>query len=124
MPGVEPDKVMAELQTLAGQGIAVAQSDSFGASTPASPLRKDVVSAYTKAVQKRFPGMPIIPQMSAGATDGVFLRGIGIPTYGVGGEWLVIPEDERAHGLDERIPVKAFYDNIGIWTDMLKELAG
>ncbi len=124
MPGVVTDTVMAELQTLAGQGIAVAQSDLFGASTPASPLRKDVVSAYTKAVQKRFPGMPIIPQMSAGATDGVFLRGIGIPTYGVGGEWLVIPDDERAHGLDERIPVKAFYDNIGIWTDMLKELAG
>jgi acetylornithine deacetylase/succinyl-diaminopimelate desuccinylase-like protein len=124
MPGVDPDTVMAELQTLAGQGIVVAQSDAFGASTPASPLRQDVVNAYTKAVQKRFPGMPIIPQMSAGATDGVFLRGIGIPTYGVGGEWLVIPEDERAHGLDERIPVKAFYDNIGIWTDMLRELAG
>ncbi len=124
MPGVVTDSVMAELQTLAGQGIAVEQSDAFGLSTPASPLRPDVVGAYTKAVQKRFPGMPIIPQMSAGATDGVFLRGIGIPVYGVGGEWLIVPEDERAHGLDERIPVKSFYDNIGIWTDMIRELAG
>jgi acetylornithine deacetylase/succinyl-diaminopimelate desuccinylase-like protein len=68
--------------------------------------------------------MPIIPQMSAGATDGVFLRGIGIPVYGVGGEWLIIPDDERAHGLDERIPVKSFFDNIGIWTDMIRALAG
>lgn len=124
MPGVETDSVKAELQTLAGSGIDVEQSDAFGLSAPASPLRKDVVDAYTKAVQKRFPGMPIIPQMSAGATDGVFLRGIGIPVYGVGGEWLVIPDDERAHGLDERIPVKSFYDNIGIWTEMIRALAG
>jgi acetylornithine deacetylase/succinyl-diaminopimelate desuccinylase-like protein len=124
MPGVDTDSVKAELQALAGAGIAVEQSDAFGLSTPASPLRPDVVGAYTKAVQKRFPGMPIIPQMSAGATDGVFLRGIGIPVYGVGGEWLIIPDDERAHGLDERIPVKSFYDNIGIWTDMIRELAG
>jgi acetylornithine deacetylase/succinyl-diaminopimelate desuccinylase-like protein len=124
MPGVVTDSVMAELQALAGANIKVEQTDAFGESTPASPLRKDVVGAYTRAVQKRFPAMAIIPQMSAGATDGVFLRGIGIPTYGVGGEWLVIPDDERAHGLDERIPVKAFYDNIGIWTDMIRELAG
>jgi acetylornithine deacetylase/succinyl-diaminopimelate desuccinylase-like protein len=124
MPGVDPDNVKAELQIIAGAGLAVEQSDAFGLSTPASPLRPDVVAAYTKAVQKRFPGMPIIPQMSAGATDGVFLRGIGIPVYGVGGEWLIVPDDERAHGLDERIPVKSFYDNIGIWTDMIRELAG
>jgi acetylornithine deacetylase/succinyl-diaminopimelate desuccinylase-like protein len=124
MPGVDPDIVMAELKSVAGEGVAVDISDSFGASTPASPLRPDVVAAYTKAVQKRFSGIDIIPQMSAGATDGVFMRGIGIPTYGVGGEWLVIPDDERAHGLDERIPVKSFHDNIGIWEDMLRTLAG
>lgn len=124
IPGVAPENVLAELQTIAGGDIKVTQSDAFGAATPASPLRPDVVNAYTQAVQKRFPGVPIIPQMSAGATDSVFIRAIGIPAYGVGGEWLIIPEDERAHGLDERIPVKSFYDNIDIWTDMLRDLAG
>jgi acetylornithine deacetylase/succinyl-diaminopimelate desuccinylase-like protein len=124
MPDVAPDDVMAELKKLAGPSIAVTQSDAFGASTPASPLRADVVGAYSNAVHKRFPGMPIIPQMSAGATDAVFLRAIDIPTYGVGGEWLVIPGDERAHGLDERIPIKSFHDNIAIWTDMIRELTG
>jgi acetylornithine deacetylase/succinyl-diaminopimelate desuccinylase-like protein len=61
--------------------------------------------------------------MSTGATDGLFFRAIGIPVYGVGGEWLIVPEDERAHGRDERIPVSSFHDNIGIWIDMLRALA-
>jgi len=123
-PGVDPAKVKAELESIAGTGVKVEQTDAFGASTPASPLRADVVGAFTKAVQKRFPRMPITPQMSTGATDGVFFRAIGIPVYGVSGLWLKIPEDMRAHGLDERIPVKAFHDNIDIWVDILRELAG
>lgn len=123
MPGVDPENVKAELAAIAGPDVSVDQSDSFGDAAAASPLRPDVVSAYTKAVRKHFPEMRIIPQMSAGATDGVFTRGIGIPTYGVGGEWIIVPDDERTHGLDERIPVKAFYDNIDIWHDMVRELA-
>lgn len=123
-PGVDTEDVKAELTQIAGKGVAVALSDSFGASTPASPLRKDVVGAFTRAVQKRFPGIPIVPSMSTGATDGVFFRGIGIPVYGVSGVWLTIPDDQRAHGLDERIPVKSFHGNIDIWEDMLRELAG
>jgi acetylornithine deacetylase/succinyl-diaminopimelate desuccinylase-like protein len=112
------------LQELAGAGVKVEQSDSFGASTPASPLRADVVGAYSKAIHKRFPGMPVVPSMSTGATDGVFFRGVGIPVYGVSGVWLKIPEDARAHGLDERIPVESFHMNIGVWEDMIRELAG
>ena len=123
-PGVEPDDVMAELQELAGAGVKVELTDSFGASTPASPLRADVVGAYTKAIQKRFPDMTVVPTMSTGATDGVFFRGIGIPVYGVSGVWLKIPEDARAHGLDERIPVDSFHMNIDVWEDMIRELAG
>ncbi|WP_417620649.1 M20/M25/M40 family metallo-hydrolase [Parasphingorhabdus sp.] len=123
-PGVEPDDVMAELQDIAGDGVTVALSDSFGASAPASPLRADVVGAYSNAIHKRFPDMPIVPSMSTGATDGVFFRGIGIPVYGVSGVWLKIPEDARAHGLDERIPVESFHMNIDVWEDMLRELAG
>jgi acetylornithine deacetylase/succinyl-diaminopimelate desuccinylase-like protein len=123
MPGVDPDAVKAELIKLAGPKIEVAVSDAFGAPTSASPLRPDVVGAYMAAVRKKFPNMPIVPQMSTGATDGVFFRAIGIPVYGVGGEWLVVPDDLRTHGRDERIPVKSFYDNLDIWYDMIKTLA-
>jgi acetylornithine deacetylase/succinyl-diaminopimelate desuccinylase-like protein len=124
LPGIDPAAVEAELIATVGPGVEIKVSDAFGAPTAASPLRPDVVGAYTDAVRKRHPGMPIIPQMSTGATDGLFFRAIGIPVYGVGGEWLIIPEDERAHGRDERIPIKSFHDNIGIWHDMIGTLAG
>jgi acetylornithine deacetylase/succinyl-diaminopimelate desuccinylase-like protein len=124
VPGETPDAVKAELAALAGTGVSVDMTDAFGAPTLASPLRPDVVGAFTRAVRKRYPNIPIVPEMSTGATDGVYFRGIGIPVYGVGGQWLVVPEDERAHGRDERLPVKSFYQGLDIWYDMVKELTG
>ena len=61
--------------------------------------------------------------MSTGATDGLFFRAAGIPTYGVNGAWIVVPEDARAHGRDERLPVQSLYDNIDHWTQMIRTLA-
>ena len=66
----------------------------------------------------------IIPQMSTGATDGLYFRAAGIPVYGVDGSWGISPDDERAHGLDERLPVKAFYDDVLHWEYLVKTLAG
>lgn len=124
MPGVSPDAVLAELKAaVADPGVAVTRLDDATAA-PASPLRADVVGAYTAAVHARFPTAPIIPQMSAGATDGASFRAAGIPVYGVDGAWIVIPEDERAHGRDERLPVKAFTDDIEHWRSMIARLAG
>ncbi len=122
-PGVEAKKILAELQSVAGVGVTVAYK---GPSTPspASPLRPDVVKAYTAEVQKRFLGLEIVPQMSAGATDGLFIRSVGIPTYGVDGSWIVTPDDERAHGRDERTPVKSFYGNLDHWHGLVKAMAG
>ena len=91
--------------------------------SPASPLRDDVVDAVTKAVHVIHPDIPIIPQMSSGATDGMHIRAAGIPTYGVGGVFM--REDDRfSHGLNERVPVRAFYDALEIWHMLLVELAG
>ncbi len=123
MPGVDPKTVEAELKTVAGEGVEVAVSDP-GTPTPPSPLRADVVRAYTEAVRRRHPGSPVIPNMLTGATDGLYFRAAGIPVYGVDGSWGVSPDDERAHGRDERLPVKALYDDVGHWVDMLKALAG
>jgi len=124
LPGIDPADVEAGLKQLVGENVEVAMSDAFGAPTDASPLRDDVVTAFTKAVQKRHPGVPIIPKMSTGATDGLFFRAVGIPVYGVAGEWLISPEDERSHGRDERIPVLSFHENLDIWYEMIGELAG
>lgn len=124
LPGVEPKAVEAELKQAVGPNIEVTPFADAGRPTPASPLRPDVVAAYTKAVHARFPGQPIIPQMSTGATDGLEFRARGIPVYGVDGQWGVSPDDERAHGKDERIPVQSLWDNIIHWESMVRDLAG
>jgi acetylornithine deacetylase/succinyl-diaminopimelate desuccinylase-like protein len=89
-----------------------------------SPLRQDVMDAYARALRRRHPGVTVLPAMSLGASDGIILRHFGIPTYGVDGSWGVTPIDDRAHGKDERLPVKAFDDNLDHWYRMLKDLAG
>jgi acetylornithine deacetylase/succinyl-diaminopimelate desuccinylase-like protein len=124
LPGVEPKVIEAELKKLVGPNVEVTPDADAGRPTPVSPLRPDVVSAYTKAVHARFPGVQIIPQMSTGATDGLEFRARGIPVYGVDGQWGVSPDDERAHGKDERIPVQSLTDNILHWESMIRDLAG
>jgi acetylornithine deacetylase/succinyl-diaminopimelate desuccinylase-like protein len=124
LPGVSPDAIRDEIQALvADPEVKVTRKDA-NVSTPASPLRPDVVAAYTKAVQAQHPGVRIIPEMSTGATDGAAFRAAGIPVYGVDGAWGIAPDDERSHGRDERLPVKAFYEDIAHWANMLTSLAG
>jgi acetylornithine deacetylase/succinyl-diaminopimelate desuccinylase-like protein len=123
MPGIDPKLVEAELREMAGPDVEVAVSDP-GRPTPPSPLRADVTRAYADAVHASFPGMPIIPNMLTGATDGLYFRAEGMPVYGVDGSWGISPDDERAHGRDERLPVKALSDDVRHWVHMLKALAG
>lgn len=123
LPGVQPATIEAELKQLVGSGVEVTPDADAGRPTPVSPLRPDVVGAYTKAVHARFPGAQIIPQMSTGATDGLEFRARGIPVYGVDGGWGVSPDDERAHGKDERIPVQSLWDSTMHWESMIRDLA-
>jgi len=123
MPGIEPPTVQAELQQIAGPDVEITPYPDVGHPTPVSPLRPDVVKAYSDSVHARFPSVQIIPQMSTGATDGLEFRARGMPVYGVDGQWGVSPDDERAHGRDERIPVQSLWDNILHWERMVKALA-
>ncbi|TMJ14897.1 MAG: M20/M25/M40 family metallo-hydrolase [Alphaproteobacteria bacterium] len=124
MPGTEPAAVRDELERVAADpGVKVERTDNQAMSL-ASPLRPDVVAAYTAAVQKRHPDAPIMPEMSTGASDARPFRVAGTPVYGVDGSWGVIPDDMRAHGRDERLPVKALYDDVDHWVDMVTALAG
>lgn len=122
-PGVDPNATLAELQAIAGPGVKVTRNDDYVASL-ASPLRPDVTAAYTKAVQTLHPGMPVAPEMSTGASDARPFRVAGIPVYGVGGEWVRVPADLRAHGKDERLPVKSLDDNVKHWEILVTEMAG
>ena len=123
-PGVDPAAVLATLRGLAAADSVAVEPVEAARPTDASPLREDVVSAYTAAVRARHPGAAIVPEMSTGATDGLYFRARGLPVYGVDGSWAVIPADERAHGRDERLPVRAFYNDVDHWTDLIRRLAG
>ena len=125
-PQVQPKDVQAELQALVGPNVEVKPDPNYiGLPTPASPLRADVVAAVTKAI-RRFhgPAMHVYPMMSTGASDGSFFRAQGIPVYDIDGSWGISPLDERAHGLDERIPVRAMYDDVLHWESIIRDLAG
>ena len=123
-PGVDPNATKAELErVVADSTVVVTRNDDYVASL-ASPLRPDVTAAFTHAVEALHPGMPVFPEMSTGASDARPFRVAGIPVYGVNGGWLVAPTDNRAHGKDERLPVKALYDDVVHWQLMLQDLAG
>jgi acetylornithine deacetylase/succinyl-diaminopimelate desuccinylase-like protein len=89
---------------------------------PVSPLRDDVTGPVNQISSSMWPGVNITPIMSTGATDGKFLRRQGIPVYGVSGMFGDI-DDVRAHGKDERIGVKEFYDGVEFMYRFIKALS-
>jgi acetylornithine deacetylase/succinyl-diaminopimelate desuccinylase-like protein len=120
-PGVGFEPIRAALASVAGEGVEVRLSDE-GTPSDASPMRKDVMAAVTRAVHASYPGTPIVPQMAAYATDGSVFRGRGIPTYGVSG--IFIKDSESfSHGLNERVPVKSFMQGLTHWYVLIKQLA-
>ncbi len=90
--------------------------------SPASPLRPDIVEAVERLVARMWPGAVVVPEMSTGASDGLFARNGGIPTYGVEGIFMP-PDDDRSHGRDERVGVKAFHEAAQFWYELVKVLS-
>jgi acetylornithine deacetylase/succinyl-diaminopimelate desuccinylase-like protein len=125
MPGTQPPTIQAQLQNVVGPKVEIKPDPSFiGQPTPVLPLRDDVTAAFTHAVRAiHGQNTPIIPMMGTGTSDSSFFRAIGIPTYDVDGSWGIKPDDEREHGLDERVPVRAMYDDVLHWEMMIRDLA-
>jgi len=122
LPGESLDDVQATLmRVLADPNISVTATWKHVASAP-SPLDPEIMQAIEQVSARFWPDVPIIPSMSAGATDGSFLRNAGIPTYGHSGLALDVA-DLRAHGRDERIPVKSFYDGVEYQYQLVKALS-
>jgi acetylornithine deacetylase/succinyl-diaminopimelate desuccinylase-like protein len=88
---------------------------------PASAINPAIVSKLQSLSTKLYGGLPIVPVMDTGASDGKYLRIAGIPTYGVPGVFEDV-DDVRAHGKDERIGVKDFYDGVDFYYEFIKSL--
>jgi acetylornithine deacetylase/succinyl-diaminopimelate desuccinylase-like protein len=108
-PGSDAAVVQATLEEIIDdEAIAIVPLQTATPSPP-SPLSPEVVGAIERVTEQMWPGVPVIPTMSTGATDGLYLRNQGIPTYGVSGIFGEI-DDIRAHGRDERIGIEAFFE--------------
>ena len=83
------------------------------------PLDPKIIGPAEKLVAKYFPGIPLIPTMATGATDGIFLEAIGIPVYGAPGSWSD-PDGNGVHGLNERRSVRAVFVGRDYLTDLIK----
>jgi acetylornithine deacetylase/succinyl-diaminopimelate desuccinylase-like protein len=121
-PGVSVEEVRDKLQELAGANVKI-RTMGNPTSSPASELRKDVLDAVTRAVHESYPGVPVVPSQSSGASDGIYFRAAGIPTYGVS-ETFIKESDEFAHGLNERLPVDSFYTGLQYWHSLVTDVAG
>jgi len=122
-PGVKVAEIEAELKRVVGNEGAEFKLLGEPTESPISELRQDVLSAVGKAIHGRYPDLPMIGYMSSGGTDGMHFRKAGIPTWGVGGIFMN-PNEMFAHGLNERVPIAAFYGALDHWSIILRELAG
>lgn len=130
-PGEDPEGIRKTLENVAADPkvtvTIVPYKDPQGnviptVPMPPSPLLPEVVEAEKKAVGTFWAGLPVVSTMSTGATDGRFLRLAGIPTYGIACMFFEV-NDNRAHGKDERIGVKDFYEGVDVAYKLLRNLS-
>ena len=126
LPGHTPNEVQATLEkVLANPQISVSQVAASGSglrSNPLSTLRPDVMSAIEKVTADMWPGVPVVPVLDAGASDGAISRAAGFPTYGIPGVFMDV-DDDRSHGRDERIRVASFYEGVDFYYRLIKALS-
>lgn len=121
-PGVSVDSVREKIAEIIADPHAKVTQSGVAFASDASPMRDDVMMAVRKAVDANFSGLPVIPSMSSGATDSLYFRAQGIPSYGVSGAY-VQPADDFTHGLNERVPVSTIERGLRHWHVLITELA-
>ena len=122
-PGVEVADVHAALRALTTNEAVRITVRGEPVAGPPSPINEEVMAAVSQGLARIRPGTPAVPYMAPYGTDGVQIRRAGIPTYGTIG--LFIREsDVFAHGLNERVPVRSFYDGLEYWHAVMTTLGG
>lgn len=109
LPGESIDAVENTLETVIGDDQVLMTRVNEATPSPPSPLTPEILGAIEAITESMWPGVPVIPMMSTGATDGLYLRNVGIPVYGVSGLFGDI-DDVRAHGQNERIRIESYFE--------------
>jgi acetylornithine deacetylase/succinyl-diaminopimelate desuccinylase-like protein len=121
LPDDTPENVMGSLKSVVADSLVTITCLRVSTLAPLSLLRKDLMETLETLTALSWPGVIVTPVMSTGASDGKFLRLAGIPVYGVSGMFTDI-NDTRAHGRDERIGVKEFYEGVEFMYKLIKAL--
>jgi acetylornithine deacetylase/succinyl-diaminopimelate desuccinylase-like protein len=122
MPGESPDDVLKTLNRVVDDPQISITPLKLAKPSPPSPLTPEVMKAIQQAMEKLWPRLPIVPVMETGATDGLYFRQLGVPTYGITGTAEDM-DDVRMHGKDERMAVKDFYNGLEFEYQLIKAIA-
>ncbi len=122
LPGDDPAAVQTTLTGIVNDPSVVVTPTYDPMASPPSPLRPDVMRVVERVSAEMWPGSVVVPEMSSGATDGLYLRNAGVPVYGVAG-LAMQPADDFSHGLNERLPVAALYQARVFWDRLVRSLA-
>lgn len=121
-PGESVEGTLAKLKELAGPKVTVTANQPVRPVAVPPPLDPKIMGSVQSLAAKHFPGVPVVPMMSTGATDGVFFGRLNMPVYGVPGLFLE-PDLNGTHGLNERIRVTSLYEGRDYLFDLAKTLA-
>ena len=122
-PGHKPSEIMAELATVAASPAVMFKDVTEGSvATDASPMRADFVGAVKKGMAAIYPGVPVFPSMASGASDSMFFRALGVPSYGASPVFGKSSED-FSHGLNERVPISNISPAITYYLSVIGNLA-
>ena len=119
LPGLPGADVEAVIRRLAGDKVKVTVIEPPVVSPPSTPTPALLSRIEQLVAMKQWPGIPVIPVMATGATDGMYTRSSGILTFGVSA-LDSNPDDDRAHGKDERVGIESFYKATQFWLELMK----
>jgi acetylornithine deacetylase/succinyl-diaminopimelate desuccinylase-like protein len=119
LPDEAPEQIRSALQRAAGDKVTIT-ADGEAVNSPPSPLDPRVLAPVERITREMWGNVAVVPTMSTGATDGLYLRNAGIPVYGISGLFY---GETYAHGMNERISVRAFYEGQEFLYRLVKVLA-
>lgn len=124
LPGTTVESVKEKIASAIDNPKVEITLDREAVESPVSAPRDDVTTALQNAINANYEGVTVQPVMSSGGTDGREYRSAGIPTYGAGSLAIVRPDDSRAHGQNERLPIVSFHKELLFWDTLLREIGG
>lgn len=121
MPGTDADSLRRTLERIAADTSVQVVMTYEPTPSGASPLLPDVLRTIEGMAGEFWPRSVVLPEMSNGATDGLYLRNAGVPVYGISAIFMN-PDDDRSHGLDEKVPVASVYESRRFWDRLVRAL--